>query len=189
MALLNHICKISFLKPQIKYLRHKKKLVKSKIPKQGKRFKLHVNLQITSQQQAKLTNSQVINQSSQYSLINKINLDKKIRIIRINSYRAIRWVPTFFKVNFLKAFKFSRYGQKLSELREIFSEYALIKYRVYVEICWFEFLQKHLKEISNFTPEAKSILNNLKQNFKLEDAIKVTIITFKIKNKYKGKRI
>jgi adenylosuccinate lyase len=64
-----------------------------------------------------------------------------------------------------------RYRDKVEELSEYFSEFALIKYRVYVEIEYFIALTEiPLPQLNNFNPELKSVLRNIYDSFKLDDA-------------------
>lgn len=65
-----------------------------------------------------------------------------------------------------------RYGSKTRQLRDIFSEFGLIKFRVLVEIRWLQCLSKHseIKELPEFSEEAKTLLNEIASNFCLEDA-------------------
>jgi adenylosuccinate lyase len=68
-----------------------------------------------------------------------------------------------------------RYQGKVSQLRFIFSEYGLMKFRVTVEIRWMEMLAEFadLPEISRLSPHAKRILDELIENFSLQDAERV----------------
>jgi adenylosuccinate lyase len=64
-----------------------------------------------------------------------------------------------------------RYRDKVVELADYFSEYALIKYRVYVEIEYFIALTKiPLPQLSGFDPERKADLRNIYESFSLSDA-------------------
>jgi adenylosuccinate lyase len=65
-----------------------------------------------------------------------------------------------------------RYHEKTAPLQPYFSEYALIKYRVIVELKWLLALGKEPKisELTPFTPPQEAIFDNLIQNFSLEDA-------------------
>ena len=60
-----------------------------------------------------------------------------------------------------------RYASKTECLRSVFSEFALIKYRVYVEVCWLKTLANHpkIKEISTLSNNAKKTLDALVSNF------------------------
>jgi adenylosuccinate lyase len=64
-----------------------------------------------------------------------------------------------------------RYKKQLSYLEAYFSEYALIRYRVIVEIEYFLFLnEKKFFKLKNTT---KAVLRNLMENFSLEDATRI----------------
>lgn len=65
-----------------------------------------------------------------------------------------------------------RYAHKAESLRPIFSEYALMRFRLLVEIRWFETLADEPKftEISPLSKSTKTFLENLIKNFFLEDA-------------------
>jgi adenylosuccinate lyase len=65
-----------------------------------------------------------------------------------------------------------RYGNKTQRLRNYFSEFSLIKYRMVVEIRYFEKLIKTLPELSRFN-DVYSGLDIIIQNFSLSDAQKV----------------
>lgn len=67
-----------------------------------------------------------------------------------------------------------RYHSKTKELSEYFSEYALIKYRVFVEIQYFIALVQHpLPELSDFDPEKVDVLNDIFEGFRLPDALEI----------------
>ena len=68
-----------------------------------------------------------------------------------------------------------RYQSKTQSLAQFFSEYALIKYRVIVEIEWLKSLSesKDLKEIQGISKSSVNKLNSLVQNFSLDDALAV----------------
>jgi len=68
-----------------------------------------------------------------------------------------------------------RYGSKVTELREIFSEFGLIKFRVEVEVRWLQALAAHPEviELSEFSSEAMQFLDNIVSEFSLEDAERV----------------
>lgn len=71
-----------------------------------------------------------------------------------------------------------RYAGKTFELRQIFSEFGLIKYRVIVEIRWLQALAAHpnIEEVPALSNEANAYLNNIIDNFALEDAQRVKTI-------------
>ena len=65
-----------------------------------------------------------------------------------------------------------RYHEKTKEYSEYFSEYALIKYRVFVEIQYFIALCQHpLPQLENFDLEQVDKLNDIFENFNLQDAL------------------
>ena len=67
-----------------------------------------------------------------------------------------------------------RYRNKVSELAAYFSEEALIKYRVKVEIEYFIALCKHpLPQLVDFEPSLYENLRDIYLNFSTEDAIKI----------------
>ena len=68
-----------------------------------------------------------------------------------------------------------RYNSQVQELKTIFSEYGLIRYRVFVEICWLEHLaENHLiKDLPKFSKTAIEHLDSLKENFCLRDAERI----------------
>jgi adenylosuccinate lyase len=68
-----------------------------------------------------------------------------------------------------------RYGSKVSELREFFSEFGLIKFRVEVEVRWFQALAAHpeITELSPFAVEATAFLDRIVSEFSLKDAERV----------------
>lgn len=65
-----------------------------------------------------------------------------------------------------------RYGDKVSVLREIFSEYGLIRCRVAVEIRWLQQLANHpeIPEVPPFSHAANEFLNGMLSEFSLADA-------------------
>jgi len=64
-----------------------------------------------------------------------------------------------------------RYRSQLYQLEEYFSEYALIKYRLQVEIEYFVFLSE--KKFFTITADTKKTLLKLVENFNLEDALEI----------------
>ena len=64
-----------------------------------------------------------------------------------------------------------RYRKQVNQLSNYFSEFALIKYRVYVEIEYFLFLSD--KKFFKLTPKAKQKLKDIAINFSLENATKI----------------
>jgi adenylosuccinate lyase len=71
-----------------------------------------------------------------------------------------------------------RYGSKTVELREIFSEYGLIKYRTTVEVRWLQKLAAtaEITEVPSFSDKTNQQLDALVENFSLEDAERVKTI-------------
>ena len=68
-----------------------------------------------------------------------------------------------------------RYGDKTLELRPIFSEYGLIKYRVIVEIRWLQQLSAHeaITEVPSFDETTNQLLNDIITNFNESDALQI----------------
>jgi len=68
-----------------------------------------------------------------------------------------------------------RYGSKTEQLRTVFSEYGLIRYRVMVEVRWLQHLANHpgVTEVAPFSDDANAILNQLVDNFTIEQALRV----------------
>lgn len=68
-----------------------------------------------------------------------------------------------------------RYGNKTDELRPVFSEYGLIRFRVEVEIRWLQQLAQHsaVIEVPNLSAEANEYLNQIVDNFSESDALAI----------------
>ncbi|GAA0197242.1 adenylosuccinate lyase [Kangiella japonica] len=68
-----------------------------------------------------------------------------------------------------------RYGSKAADLRPIFSEYGLLKYRVTVEVRWLQALSKaaEIKEVPEFSDAANTLLDNIVANFSEENANRI----------------
>ncbi|TQV84437.1 adenylosuccinate lyase [Aliikangiella coralliicola] len=68
-----------------------------------------------------------------------------------------------------------RYGSKTQELRSIFSEFGLIKYRVIVEVRWLQALaaNEKIQEVSPFSELANEILSAIIDDFSEADAQRV----------------
>ena len=69
-----------------------------------------------------------------------------------------------------------RYANQIDdELKDINSEYGLIKKRLFVEIKWFIFLTtiKSIKNQFNLNNSEKNFLLNIYNNFTIKDAIKI----------------
>jgi len=68
-----------------------------------------------------------------------------------------------------------RYGDKTAELKPIFSEFGLMRFRVQVEIRWLQALAVHndIEEVPALTDEANALLNNISENFSETDALRI----------------
>src|SRR5512143_1376612 len=71
-----------------------------------------------------------------------------------------------------------RYGSKTAALRDFFSEYALIKYRVIVEIEWLKALaaEPAIVEVPAFSAAAIALLDGIADTFSVADAERVKAI-------------
>ncbi|MDM8558583.1 adenylosuccinate lyase [Candidatus Parabeggiatoa sp. HSG14] len=71
-----------------------------------------------------------------------------------------------------------RYASKTLALRSILSEFGLIRYRVFVEIRWLQFLSAHpdIVEVPKFSSEAQTLLNDLANNLTVDEAQKIKSI-------------
>jgi adenylosuccinate lyase len=96
-----------------------------------------------------------------------------IRALRAQVYTGFGLM----KVSTLKALSPAdgRYADKVSGLRDIFSEYGLIRFRVLVEVRWLQALadEKDITEIGTPGPVLKDLLNNIVDDFSLDDAERV----------------
>ncbi|MBF0186945.1 MAG: adenylosuccinate lyase [Magnetococcales bacterium] len=68
-----------------------------------------------------------------------------------------------------------RYGSKTVDLRPIFSEYGLIRFRTLVEIHWLQALAKEpgIPEVPALTTENERLLNTIAHGFSISDAERV----------------
>jgi adenylosuccinate lyase len=68
-----------------------------------------------------------------------------------------------------------RYSSKTESLRNVFSEYGLIRYRVIVEVRWLQYLSQHpgIAEVAPFSAAANSLLDQLINDFTLEQALRI----------------
>src|ERR1700704_4339709 len=64
-----------------------------------------------------------------------------------------------------------RYRKQVHHLEDYFSEYALMKYRVFVEIEYFLFLSD--KKFFDLSAKQKKFLKNVGDNFSLQDALEI----------------
>jgi adenylosuccinate lyase len=71
-----------------------------------------------------------------------------------------------------------RYGSKTAMFRDVFSEYGLIKHRVLVEVRWFQALAAHqdISEVPALDDDAMKVMNDIVDNFSLDDAERVKTI-------------
>lgn len=71
-----------------------------------------------------------------------------------------------------------RYGDRLAYLRDFFSEFALIKRRVLVEVAWLNMLAKcaDIHEVPPLSAAAKHYLQDIVDNFSLNDAERIKTI-------------
>ncbi len=71
-----------------------------------------------------------------------------------------------------------RYGSKTAELRPIYSEFGLIRFRVEVEIRWLQQLAEHpqIEEVPAFSDAANKRLNDIVDNFNEAAALRVKAI-------------
>ena len=68
-----------------------------------------------------------------------------------------------------------RYADKVSGLRDIFSEYGLIRYRVLVEVRWLQCLadEASVPELAPLSTVMKDVLNHIVDDFSIDDAKRV----------------
>jgi adenylosuccinate lyase len=68
-----------------------------------------------------------------------------------------------------------RYGSKTKELRAIFSEFGLIKYRVTVEVRWLQALAdcQSIAEVPSFGQQTNKLLDSIVNDFSIQDAQRV----------------
>jgi adenylosuccinate lyase len=68
-----------------------------------------------------------------------------------------------------------RYHGKMQDVRPIFSEYGLMRFRVMVEIRWLQMLVEHanLPELPKLSHHAIQILNDIVENFSEQDAVRI----------------
>jgi len=84
------------------------------------------------------------------------------------------------KVSTLKALSpvDGRYADKVGRLRDIFSEYGLIRYRVLVEVRWLQSLadESSVGELAPLSSVMKDVLNHIVDDFSQDDAERVKAI-------------
>jgi adenylosuccinate lyase len=68
-----------------------------------------------------------------------------------------------------------RYNDKTADLRPIFSEYGLMRHRVLVEVRWLQLLagSDAIAEVPGLSHHAGKVLDNIAENFNLEDAQRI----------------
>lgn len=68
-----------------------------------------------------------------------------------------------------------RYENKCEDLAPYFSEYALMQYRVLVEVKWLQKLASHdgIPELEQISPEGLKYLDDLVENFSVQDAERI----------------
>lgn len=71
-----------------------------------------------------------------------------------------------------------RYGDKVTALRSIFSEFGLLKFRVTVEVRWLQKLAacQGISEVPAFSAQANAFLDDIVSNFSKEDALRIKTI-------------
>ena len=71
-----------------------------------------------------------------------------------------------------------RYADKVNSLRDIFSEYGLIRFRVLVEVRWLQCLadDQRIAELGPVSSVMKDVLNSIVDDFSLDDAERVKAI-------------
>jgi len=68
-----------------------------------------------------------------------------------------------------------RYSEKVNDLRNIFSEFGLLRYRVLVEVRWLQCLSDEaaITELAPLTSIMKDVLNHIVDDFSLNDAERI----------------
>jgi adenylosuccinate lyase len=79
-----------------------------------------------------------------------------------------------------------RNWNKVDVVSDYFSEYALIKYRLKIEILYLIFLSENTKLLRKFSKKEKELLQKIWQGFTLEDAVKIKSIEAKINHDVKA---
>ncbi|KAB7678692.1 MAG: adenylosuccinate lyase [Plesiomonas shigelloides] len=71
-----------------------------------------------------------------------------------------------------------RYGDKVTALRSIFSEFGLLKFRVTVEVRWLQKLAacQGISEVPAFSAQANAFLDDIVSSFNEEDALRIKTI-------------
>eukprot|EP00823_Brevimastigomonas_motovehiculus_P001392 TRINITY_DN11911_c0_g1_i1.p1 TRINITY_DN11911_c0_g1~~TRINITY_DN11911_c0_g1_i1.p1 ORF type:complete len:494 (+),score=93.19 TRINITY_DN11911_c0_g1_i1:51-1532(+) len=104
----------------------------------------------------------------------------RISIIKPVTHVQIRRLSTPLPLSELTAVSpiDGRYGKITEPFRSIFSEFGLIRHRVYVEVKWLQCLakQREMKEIYGLSSNANEILNKILADFSLDDAKRIKAI-------------
>ncbi|KAG0468347.1 hypothetical protein HPP92_017675 [Vanilla planifolia] len=81
-----------------------------------------------------------------------------------------------------------RYVEKTKKLRPFFSEYGLIRFRVLVEVKWLLKLSKipEIEEVPELSEEAQSFLEEVVNNFSINDALEVKTLEEKTNHDVKA---
>lgn len=81
-----------------------------------------------------------------------------------------------------------RYAKKTAHLRDLCSEYGLIRFRLLVEIKWLQALSFYsdIPEINAFTPNANTFLEKIYHDFNEQDALRVKEIESKTNHDVKA---
>jgi len=81
-----------------------------------------------------------------------------------------------------------RYADKVNGLRDIFSEYGLIRFRVLVEVRWLQCLsdESSVPELAPLSSVMKDVLNHIIDDFSLDDAERIKAIEAKTNHDVKA---
>ncbi len=81
-----------------------------------------------------------------------------------------------------------RYADKVHALRDVFSEYGLIRYRVLVEVRWLQWLadEPQIAELPPLSPVLKDVLNGIVDGFTADDAEQIKRIEAKTNHDVKA---
>ena len=81
-----------------------------------------------------------------------------------------------------------RYADKVEGLRDIFSEYGLLSYRVLIEVRWLQWLadEPEIGDLPPLSPVMKDVLNHIVDDFALDDAERIKAIEAKTNHDVKA---
>ena len=81
-----------------------------------------------------------------------------------------------------------RYADKVEGLRDIFSEYGLLSYRVLIEVRWLQWLadEPTIGDLPPLSPVMKDVLNHIVDDFALDDAERIKAIEVKTNHDVKA---